>query len=62
MTPSPEAAPRGVPLLPLVLLLALGTLWGLSPAFTKFLALEGLPPINVVFWQTLIAGTGLLAM
>ena len=26
MTPSPEAAPRGVPLLPLVLLLALGVL------------------------------------
>jgi drug/metabolite transporter (DMT)-like permease len=49
-------------MLPLVLLLALGSLWGLSPAFTKFLALEGIPPIGVVFWQTLIAGTGLLVM
>jgi len=62
MTPQPGTAPSGVPMLPLLLLLALGTLWGLSPAFTKFLALEGLPPINVVFWQTLIAGTGLLAI
>ena len=62
MTPHPQAPPRGVPLLPVFLLLALGTLWGLSPAFTKFLALEGLHPINVVFWQTLIAGAGLHAM
>jgi drug/metabolite transporter (DMT)-like permease len=62
MTTNPESTPPGVPLLPVFLLLALGTLWGLSPAFTKFLALEGLAPINVVFWQTLIAGTGLLAI
>ena len=48
------------PFLPLLLLLALGSLWGLSPAFTKFLALEGISPIGAVFWQTLIAGTGLL--
>lgn len=58
----PESATRGVSMLPLALLLALGTLWGLSPAFTKFLAIEGLAPINVVCWQTSIAGTGLLAM
>ena len=62
MTTRPQTAPRAAPLLPLILLLSLGTLWGLSPAFTKFLALEGIPPISVVFWQTLIAGTGLLAM
>ena len=63
MTTGPEAAPRAVaPLLPLLLLLALGSLWGLSPAFTKFLALEGIPPIGAVFWQTLIAGVGLLIM
>ena len=49
-------------MLPVALLLALGSLWGLSPAFTKFLSLEGIPPIGVVFWQTLIAGTGLLVM
>jgi len=62
MSAKPETAPHGVPMLPLVLLLALGSLWGLSPAFTKFLALEGIPPIGAVFWQTLIAGIGLLAM
>lgn len=62
MATKPDAPPHAVPLLPLILLLALGSLWGLSPAFTKFLALEGIPPIGVVFWQTLIAGTGLLVM
>lgn len=62
MTPRPQAAAHTAPVLPLVLLLALGSLWGLSPAFTKFLALEGIPPISVVFWQTLIAGAGLLVI
>lgn len=62
MTAKPESAPHAAPLLPLFLLLVLGSLWGLSPAFTKFLALEGIPPIGVVFWQTIIAGTGLLVM
>lgn len=62
MAANPETTQPGSAMLPVFLLLALGTLWGLSPAFTKFLALEGLNPINVVFWQTLIAGTGLLAM
>lgn len=62
MATKPDAPPHAVPVLPLILLLALGSLWGLSPAFTKFLALEGIPPIGVVFWQTLIAGTGLLVM
>ena len=63
MTMRPQAPPRATsPLLPLFLLLVLGSLWGLSPAFTKFLVLEGIPPIGVVFWQTFIAGTGLLVM
>ncbi|MDH3737977.1 MAG: DMT family transporter [Alphaproteobacteria bacterium] len=63
MTTEPQTAPRATtPFLPLILLLALGSLWGLSPAFTKFLALEGIPPIGAVFWQTLIAGCGLLIM
>ncbi len=63
MTTGRAAAPRATaPFLPLFLLLVLGSLWGLSPAFTKFLALEGIPPIGAVFWQTLIAGTGLLVM
>lgn len=62
MATRPDASAHAGPVLPLVLLLALGSLWGLSPAFTKFLALEGIPPVGVVFWQTLIAGTGLLVM
>jgi drug/metabolite transporter (DMT)-like permease len=62
MATKPDAPAHAGPVLPLILLLALGSLWGLSPAFTKFLALEGIPPIGVVFWQTLIAGTGLLVM
>jgi drug/metabolite transporter (DMT)-like permease len=63
MTTGPKATPGApAPFLPLFLLLVLGSLWGLSPAFTKFLALEGIPPIGAVFWQTLIAGTGLLIM
>ncbi len=63
MTTGPQAAPRPTaPFLPIFLLLVLGSLWGLSPAFTKFLALEGLPPAGVVFWQTLIAGIGLFIM
>ncbi len=62
MATTPETARPAAPLFPLFLLLMLGTLWGLSPAFTKFLALEGIPPISVVFWQTLIAGTGLFVM
>ena len=45
--------------LPLILLLTLGSLWALSPVFTKFLALEGISPIGAIFWQTLIAGIGL---
>lgn len=61
MTPGsgPGAPPAAKSFLPLILLLALGSLWGLSPAFTKFLALESIPPAGVVFWQTLIAGVGL---
>ena len=50
---------KSIHYLPLILLLTLGSLWALSPVFTKFLALEGISPIGAVFWQTLIAGIGL---
>lgn len=48
--------------LPLFLLLLLGALWGANPAFSKALALAGLSPFSVVFWQTFGAGIILLAV
>ena len=42
--------------LTLVLLLALGTVWGGNASFSKALALNGISPASVVFWQTLGAG------
>ena len=47
---------------PLVMLLALGALWGSNPAFSKALALEGIGPFGVVFWQTALAGAILLPL
>jgi drug/metabolite transporter (DMT)-like permease len=52
----------GIRWLPLVMLVALGALWGGNPAFSKALALEGIGPFGVVFWQTLLAGAILLAI
>ena len=43
-------------LLPLVLLLVLGAIWGGNPAFSKALVTNGISPPAVVFWQTLGAG------
>lgn len=48
--------------LPLLLLLILGALWGANPAFSKALALDGVSPFGVVFWQTFGAGVILLAV
>lgn len=48
--------------LPLLLLLLLGALWGANPAFSKSLAISGLSPFSVVFWQTFGAGIILLAV
>ena len=46
--------------LPLLLLVVLGALWGGNPSFSKALAIAGLSPFAVVFWQTLGAGILLL--
>ena len=46
--------------LSLVFLILLGALWGANPSFSKALALAGLSPFSVVFWQTLGAGILLL--
>ncbi len=46
--------------LPLLLLLVLGALWGGNPSFSKALAIAGLSPFSVVFWQAFGAGVLLL--
>ncbi len=48
--------------LPLLLLVVLGALWGGNPSFSKALAIEGVSPFSVVFWQTFGAGVLLLAV
>jgi drug/metabolite transporter (DMT)-like permease len=50
---SPGAAGR---FLPLILLLSLSLIWGLGPSIVKFVALDGVPPVGMVVWQTGIAG------
>ena len=48
--------------LPLLLLVLLGALWGANPVFSKALALDGVSPLGVVFWQTFGAGILLLVV
>ena len=62
MTESGASPSRRMRLLPLALLLVLGCLWSLAPSATKFGALAGIAPPALVFWQTVIAGTVLLAI
>lgn len=52
----------GIRLLPLLMLLALGALWGANPTFSKALAQVGVGPFGVVFWQTAVAGCILLGV
>ena len=52
----------GIRWLPLVLLVALGALWGGNPSFSKALVTAELSPAAVVFWQTFVAGLLLLAV
>ena len=47
-------------LLPVMLLILLGCFWSLGPSATKFGAINGVPPLGLVFWQTFIAGSLLL--
>lgn len=46
--------------LPLLLLFALGAMWGANPAFSKAIGAAGVSPPSVIFWQTLGAGLMLL--
>ena len=57
---SPER--QGLRLLPLILLLNLSVVWGLGPTIVKYVALNGIPPLGMVFWQTVIAGLILLTI
>jgi drug/metabolite transporter (DMT)-like permease len=50
-----------LPLLPLVLLFLLGSLWGFAFSLVKIAALAGIPPLAFVFWQSLGAGIILFA-
>ncbi len=49
-------------LLPILMLLVLGALWGGNPSFSKALARQGVSPFGVVFWQTFVAGMILSAV
>ncbi|MEK9661325.1 MAG: DMT family transporter [Alphaproteobacteria bacterium] len=46
--------------LPLLLLFALGAMWGANPTFAKAIGAQGVSPPSVIFWQTLGAGALLL--
>lgn len=48
--------------LPLLLLVTLSLIWGLGPSIVKFVAIDGVPPIGMVVWQTGIAGLVLLGI
>jgi drug/metabolite transporter (DMT)-like permease len=59
---SPETRTLNVRMLPLVLLVTLSLFWGLGPSIVKFVALDGVPPLGMVVWQTGIAGLVLLGI
>lgn len=62
MTEASQPAPSAARLLALALLTVLGCLWSLGPSASKFAMTHGVAPMGLVFWQTGIAGTVLLAI
>ncbi len=60
MTEQPSRASSSSPWPAIGLLLTLGAIWGGGTSIAKFLNLSGVPPLGVVFWQTLGAGCLLL--
>lgn len=54
---TPLTAGQISPVVPLVLILTLGSLWGLSFSFSKMAANGGVHPVAYTFWQGLAAGT-----
>ncbi len=53
---TPLAAGQVSPVLPLGMILALGSLWGLAFSFSKMAANGGVHPVSYTFWQGLAAG------
>jgi len=62
MSARDSTSPKVHPLLPVILLIVLGGLWSLGPSVAKFVAINGVPPLGMVFWQTFIGGNLLLAI
>lgn len=56
----PAIARRKASLLPLALLLLLGSLWGFTFSLVKIAMVNGVPPFAYTFWQSLGAGTMLI--
>jgi drug/metabolite transporter (DMT)-like permease len=59
---TPLAAGQVPLVLPLGLILLLGSLWGLAFSFTKMATNGGVHPVAYTFWQGLVAGLIVLAM
>ncbi len=56
-SPTPPIATGTVsPVLPLAMILALGSLWGLAFSFSKMATVGGVHPVSYTFWQGLGAG------
>ncbi len=53
---TPLAAGQVSPVLPLGMILTLGSLWGLAFSFSKMAANGGVHPVSYTFWQGLAAG------
>lgn len=64
MTPNqqitPLAAGAASPVLPLAIILALGSMWGLAFSFSKMATMAGVQPVSYTFWQGIGAGTAVL--
>lgn len=60
--PAGPAASLGRRLLPIAMMLFLGTLWGLAFSLAKLGRLGGVPPMAHTFWQATCAGLILLAV
>ena len=53
---TPLSAGTVSPVLPLAMILALGSLWGLAFSFSKMATIGGVHPVSYTFWQGLGAG------
>ena len=58
--PSPSAAPKRNPIVPLLLLFLIGALWGFFFVLIKTGVTGGVTPMNYLFWFSLIAATVVL--